>query len=227
MDPSITRSIIENIISKIVLEEVDKDFLGRIYTIESYYLANGTIEDTANALIKCINWRKTDMAEYIKLSYKKTIDEIILIYIDGIPTLYYDCYRGDFNFMEAIHTSIKLIEPLLKKNKKINIIMNCTNIRTELYSDVLSLKKFISVFKQYYPYRINKGYIIGIKPFMKNIIGILRPCFSEYMRDRVIITSDIEELYSHFDKNLIQFIIDSHNIQDKTIEEMAKIFKLI
>ena len=105
--------------------------------------------------------------------------------------------------------------------------MNCTDMRSELYSDVLSLKKFISTFKQYYPYRINKGYVIGIKPFMKNIVEILRPCFSEYMRDRVIITSNIDELYSYFNKSIIQFILASQQESDKTLSEIANTFKLI
>ena len=228
MDSNITKAIIKDIISKIVLNDNDKEFLGRLYTIESYYLYNKTVAGTSNSLIECIKWRNTEMVEYIRLSYTKVIDGIILIYMDGIPTIYYSCNKGNkYNFKEGLYTSVRLTDPLFKKHKKVNIIINCDNMGSELYSDIIAQKNFISTFKKYYLYRINKLFVLNVNPIIKNIIQLLKPCLSEYMQERIYVTSKTNELETYFNNDIIQFILAVQQGTDKPLSEIANTFKLI
>ena len=98
---------------------------------------------------------------------------------------------------------------------------------SELYSDIIAQKNFISTFKKYYPYRINKLFVLNVNPIIKNIIQLLKPCLSEYMQERIYVTSKTNELETYFNNDIIQFILAVQQGTDKPLSEIANTFKLI
>lgn len=212
----IAKKIIEGVLDKIIITDEDKEFLSRPFTIESFYNDIYDIDIVVNNIVQCINWRNTEMKQgFIEYDSKNNISSLILDNdLDGYPTIYINSCHSHDDFKYCIYTGAYLVEKILKvrKNTKYNIIIDCYKCKSSHYLDIMNMKYFIKILKIYYPFRINKCLLINANQIAYNIINMVKPLVSDYMKNRIFaIKNPCIELSNMFTPKTILFF--------KTIKE--------
>lgn len=219
-DNTIAKEILEKLLERVKITQEDKDFLGRPYTLESFYKSCFyNIDNTVNDLASCILWRQNEckkgMEKYLNL---EDDSNIFLINKKTDKLVMYFCsFHGAEDLRTMVFKGIWMIEEVFKKRKykTYDIVIECYKSKSSHYTDLSGIKYFIELFKKYYPFRIDKLYFINATGICYNLINITKPLLSPYMKDRVIPIKNFKtELSERYSKEIIEFFETVKNNED-------------
>lgn len=208
----IAKQILEKLLTRVKINENDKEFLARPFTIESFYKSCFyNIDDTVNDLADCIKWRNNELVNGID---KYCIDNTtsIIKFINkknDVPVIYISSFYGHDDIRSLIFYGITIVEDILKSKKytTYDLIFDCYKSKMSHYTDISGMKYFIEIFKKYYPFRINRLLMINSNQISYNLVNICKPFFSIYMKDRIFPIKDHNiELSDYFNQEILDFL---------------------
>lgn len=211
-DNNIAKIILEKLLERVKVNQNDKEFLARPFTIESFYKSfDNDIELTVENLVSCIIWRNKEYVEGIEKYYDET-GEAVVKFINkknNIPVIYISSFYGSDDIKSLIFHGTILVEKMLKQKKytTYDLIFDFYKPKMSHYTDIIGIKYFINIFKKYYPYRINKLILINANHITYNLVNICTPFMSGYMKGRVFPIKDYNiELVDYYDQKILDFL---------------------